>query len=91
MMEVRLIWKGRSVLYREKVLETVKNELRGGEKRIGVAYNEFINKYPNSMSYRTFKRMLTEMADREMISTRLYNGKDEYGNYGITTLVSVTS
>lgn len=74
-----------SVLLHEKYLEMVLEFLSGKneEIKIGIAYNQFRKAKGLIFSFKTFQRLISELAEREIIIVEKVIG----GAYGSTTLI----
>ena len=68
----RNYWTGTSSLSQSLKDENFVVFMKGVELpiRIGILYNLFTKRFPNSMSYKTFQRMMREYADREIIKAK---------------------
>ena len=68
----RNFWLGKSGLSQNLKDENFIVFMKGVELpiRIGILYNLFIQRFPDSVSYKTFQRMMREYADREIIEAK---------------------
>ena len=66
------LWHGKSGLSQNLKDENFLVFMKGIELpiRIGILYNLFTKRFPDSVSYRTFQRMMKEYADREIIKAK---------------------
>ena len=79
------VWKSHahSVRVKEGRISDLLTMFRSRKDRIGVLYNDLITNHPNSITYKTFQRLIAEMAERQIIKAT-----KQVGAQGNTTMIT---